>query len=515
MNEHNTGDHSSNLKSSKSLSTTSVQLTPVDTNISAEEVPALNKSQSVSALSQVQDSSQQQPFLFHTSPQVRGDSRTVAHERECRKVLEHEVSAGLNKMMELLEKNMQATSASTLAIEQMSKQMLLQQTRSAEVLERLTSNEENLTTLKNVQQYQVEVSEKFSLELETLKQDTHLLKIEARKGRESLEQKYDALYATVNDLQKAASQSLNTPLPSPLTTSPSTASHNSQDSVDKMKRKIRLADYDGSHNAEHFVELVERTAKHNAWTEEETFLNVSAAIKGSAQTVKDRFPPGKKVTSTMLLDALKDRFGNQLRKEDASIKLAQRKQGKGETLKQLGADIEMLVNHAYPSAEYDTRDDIAKREFVRAIWHDELRKQVALKGPKNLIDAIHAAEEIEVTLRQMGGTSKAAIVMAVERDSSETLISLIKNMQGQLQRLEDRQERQYVYKGHRSHPSQESPINTGFQCYKCGMEGHIAKSCTSFQQRNQEKYHSNTFAHKPHLQGKGDPQGMGEAAQRK
>jgi hypothetical protein len=42
-------------------------------------------------------------------------------------------------------------------------------------------------------------------------------------------------------------------------------------------------------------------------------------------------------------------------------------------LRQLGLSIETLINHAYPTADQLAKEDIATREFVKAIWNVKAR----------------------------------------------------------------------------------------------------------------------------------------------
>ena len=60
-----------------------------------------------------------------------------------------------------------------------------------------------------------------------------------------------------------------------------------------------------------------------------------------------------------------------------------------------------------------TKEDISVREYLRAIFNDDLRKQVALQRPRTLRCAIQTAEEVQTTLKHFSKANHS-IVMTVD-----------------------------------------------------------------------------------------------------
>jgi hypothetical protein len=276
-----------------------------------------------------------------------------------------------------------------------------------------------------------------------------------------------------------------------------------------MQKEIRLPEYDGSYDAERFCEMVQKAAQHNQWDEAVTCLNLVNCLKGPTRQILSYFAPSVALTSKMLLDALKVKFGLQLRKEEASTKLRVKVQAQGETLRQLGMEIEMLVNHAYPLAEPTTKDDIATSDFVRAISDGELRKLVALERPRSLREAMRTAEEIESTLRNVNHQGVPTIAVSTQemalRDQVKELWQELKELKGVCATVAPsslRQEKQEQWTTNQGRWSE-----TKMKCYRCGEPGHLSRNC--FARRNP----SNSEEYE--VQGKGQPRVAGRGGWRK
>jgi hypothetical protein len=241
-----------------------------------------------------------------------------------------------------------------------------------------------------------------------------------------------------------------------------------------------LPDYDGSYDAELFISTVGRTVRYNQWDEDATFIALMNSVKGQARIVLTTFPPHSIPNSKMLLEALRARFSGRMSSQEASIKLASRKQGRDETLRQLALDLQSLVGHAYPFAEIRTQEDISIREFVRGIAEPEVKKLLALHHPQNLQAAIRYAEEVEATLKLVNKPKPPQTVLTTElmgRDLHNEMEALQKEI---IQLRAATQNscatfQQPFYSSRRQLPHSEGQIT----CYRCGGIGHMLRECPS------------------------------------
>ena len=189
-----------------------------------------------------------------------------------------------------------------------------------------------------------------------------------------------------------------------------------------------------------------------------------------------------------------------------------------------------------------TKEDISVREYLRAIFNDDLRKQVALQRP------IQTAEEVQTTLKHFSKANHS-IVMTVDAtddicevhrvnankakadkkagkdhsahqiDSNKAIVAkldalctLIEEMSKKTQNADWRESRfnkrwnsASNSCNHRESPEDFNKESTGMiyrrrvfhptRCFSCGQEGHISRHC-------------------PNMQGKEEPQGARGGARR-
>ena len=166
---------------------------------------------------------------------------------------------------------------------------------------------------------------------------------------------------------------------------------------------LRLPEYDGGYDSGIFLTQVQKISDLNRWGDEELCANLMSSLKGAARDTLACFPPGTHLTTNKLVKALKAKFGKQIQSDVARSRLAELRQQRGQTIRQLGLEIEKLVGQAYDAIDPKMRKILATDAFMTALWESDVRLQVCLSQPKSLDAAIASAESIETAVRQARG----------------------------------------------------------------------------------------------------------------
>lgn len=153
--------------------------------------------------------------------------------------------------------------------------------------------------------------------------------------------------------------------------------------------------YDGSTPWEAFRAQFDIIAEINSWNIDEKASFLAASLKGNATMVLSNLTVDNRKSFESLAKALSNRFGTTHQSELARAKFKTRVKKRDESYPELVSDLERLVKLAYPNAEAELQDTLAKDQFVDAIVDEEIRMKVRQGRPKNVQCALEVALELE------------------------------------------------------------------------------------------------------------------------
>jgi hypothetical protein len=136
---------------------------------------------------------------------------------------------------------------------------------------------------------------------------------------------------------------------------------------------------------------------HN-WSERDVASQVIANLRGDARELISLLPQGHELNLDAIWDILASRFSKVISCDTAKHQLLHYVQKKGQTFLNLSLELEKLVAKAYPTADNQTREQLAVDHFVKAINNSSLRYELRMRGVVTLADARRQAEIIATVL---------------------------------------------------------------------------------------------------------------------
>ena len=252
------------------------------------------------------------------------------------------------------------------------------------------------------------------------------------------------------------------------------------DGLRKSSKPIQLPPaYDGSTPWEAYYAQFDIVARLNKWSLEEKALFLATSLKGIATLILSNISEENRGDFDILVKALSNRFGATHQSELARAKFKSRFKRRDESLPELASDLERLVKLAYPQAESELQDTLAKDQFIDALPDDESRMRVRTGRPQNIQHALEVALEIESyhladrwshrAARQVNRLDAGTDVNkeVVPETSVDMEISRLGTLIEQV--LDEVKQKQ-----------QRKPERQKVQCYHCHEVGHYQSECPRF-----------------------------------
>lgn len=222
--------------------------------------------------------------------------------------------------------------------------------------------------------------------------------------------------------------------------------------------------YNGEDPPETYLIQVQLASQLNAWSAEETAVQVALALEGKALQILTDLQPEERFNWQAIERALKHRFCRHAHADDARDKLVSRQREEGESLGGYAADLCFYARHGYPTFHAEVQDELALQAFVRGLQPERLREHIRLHAPKTLTAALAESERVEHVLstgdRSTNTRYRVRQAAYEGRDDEEVTRQATTTPPKQPQR------------GTRRTAGQPTE-----RCYRCGEPGHIARHC--------------------------------------
>ena len=189
---------------------------------------------------------------------------------------------------------------------------------------------------------------------------------------------------------------------------------------------VKLAPYDGETTEwEIFQGLVKSCQRHNGWPDAVMKTHIEQKLRGKAARVL-MTPGSEDWTLTQLMDALRERLGNEGQAPRYRDLLRSRRRKKGESLSDLYTDILKLGSLAYPGSKDEAVEEMVVDAFCNSLADEDLENKVRDREPKNIGMAFRIAVRIEARTKSQRRRQGEAGAFAMEVDSDEEVPAKVK-----------------------------------------------------------------------------------------
>ena len=250
--------------------------------------------------------------------------------------------------------------------------------------------------------------------------------------------------------------------------------------VQEIGRLIKVPVYYGKSSFKDYLGLFDLAAFANKWDKQTSAIKLACSLRGSAAALLSDLTPEMKRDYDRLVKALTERFEPENQCDIYKAQMKQRVRKRDEPLTELVQDIKRLTRMAYPSAFLDIRDTLSKDCFIEALNDADMKLFICQKEPETLDDAARIVLKYEVFSqgrRKRIASAKTSVRMQFEDNPTD--LSLREELREIKSELRDMK-----LEKNNSQTVSDRPMQNNRQCFICGSDRHLQRSCPYNDQSN-------------------------------
>ena len=161
----------------------------------------------------------------------------------------------------------------------------------------------------------------------------------------------------------------------------------------------------GEDSFDGWLEQFEERSKLAGWSEEHKLYHLKMSLDKSAFQTYRLLPASVKTSYSTTVDALKERFRPVDIEELRGMEFHQMTQKSGQTVEQMGIELQKLAQKAFPTITGKDLDRLLKGHFFQALMPVWQRKLGAPKTAETFNDLFNRARTLECRERQYSRTA--------------------------------------------------------------------------------------------------------------
>ncbi|XP_044745097.1 golgin subfamily A member 6-like protein 7 [Coccinella septempunctata] len=220
--------------------------------------------------------------------------------------------------------------------------------------------------------------------------------------------------------------------------------------------------YDGQSPWSLYHKQFEAVAAANGWSDQEKATALIVALRGPALAILQTISDDQHRKYGDLIAALELRYGNQHREQLYRTQLKTRVQKSNESLQEFEADVQSLIQLAYPEAPEGFKEQLAVQTFIDGLKDIEIQRTLRLTSFKRCSEALVRSLEVEAAFN-ISTRPKMRTVSIEESPQEDNLSRSISQVLKILEKMESR------YSSVASQPRRN--------CFRSGWSGYFKRDC--------------------------------------